>query len=258
MVEYVHKSERLLNGGDGMPNSIKDYRELIEQPWGKIFYDMIFQQLNISDEKPINILDFGAGFCVTAAHYSNSHNVTSIEPSQEMLDFKIAGNYAIINGGIECLQQFENNSFDLVICHNVLEYSDDKNLIINELSRVLKCGGKLSIVKHNLTGRIISEAVLKDNPQNALAFLNEGDNDNNMFGKRNTYTNEALINEANELGLVLKNIYGIRALFGLSSNNEIKHNKDWYKAMLELEMSVCNIDRYKNIAFFNHLIFEKL
>ena len=175
-----------------------------------------------------------------------------------MLNLKIVGSYATINSGIECLQQFENDCFDLVICHNVLEYAQDKNLIINELSRVLKCGGKFSIVKHNLTGRIISEAVLKDNPQNALVLLNEGDNDNNMFGKRNTYTNDVLINEAKRFGLILEKIFGIRTFFGLSSNNEIKHEKDWYKTMLELEMSVCDIDQYKSIAFFNHLIFEKL
>ena len=30
-----------------MSNSIKDYRNLIEQPWGKMFYYLIFRQLNL-------------------------------------------------------------------------------------------------------------------------------------------------------------------------------------------------------------------
>ncbi len=31
----------------------------------------------------------------------------------------------------------------------------------------------------------------------------------------------------------------------------------WYINMLELEMQICNIDKYKNISFFYHLIFKK-
>ena len=41
--------------------TIKDYRKMVEQPWGKMFYEMIFKQLNIQNDKRIRILDFGAG-----------------------------------------------------------------------------------------------------------------------------------------------------------------------------------------------------
>ena len=68
-----------------MPDSIEDYRNLIEQPWGKMFYDMIFRQLNLPKDKKLNILDYGAGFCVTASYYAENHNVTAYEPNPEML-----------------------------------------------------------------------------------------------------------------------------------------------------------------------------
>lgn len=45
-----------------MSSSIKDYRQLIEKPWGKMFYDMIFRQLSLPTNPSLNILDFGAGF----------------------------------------------------------------------------------------------------------------------------------------------------------------------------------------------------
>jgi len=30
--------------------TIKDYRHMVEQPWGKMFYELIYKQLNIPDD----------------------------------------------------------------------------------------------------------------------------------------------------------------------------------------------------------------
>lgn len=242
-----------------MPNSIKEYRELVEQPWGRMFYEMIYRQLQLPSNPKLDILDYGAGFCVTANHYAKYHNVTAIEPSIEMSDLKVIDNeYTFSLGGIKLLKDIPSDSYDIVICHNVLEYADNKSEILRELSRILKPNGKLSIVKHNLKGRIISNAVLKDNPKSALELLsNDFDNAQNMFGNRDTYDNKFLLELAADFSLNCENTFGIRTFFALSSNNEIKYTDEWYKNMLELEMKVCNIDEYKNIAFFNHFIFTK-
>lgn len=242
-----------------MPSSIKDYRYLIDQPYGRMFYDLIYMQLSIESEPALDILDFGAGFCVTANHYAVNHNVTAIEPDSEMYNLRVKENdYTLIKNDISYLKAIEDNSYDLVICHNVLEYTENKNDIISELIRVLKPDGKLSIVKHNLNGRIIANAVFGDNPEAALKlFSNKYDNAENMFGRRNTYSNEALIETMKEQGLNCNSIYAIRTFFGLSANNKIKYTNEWYNNMLELELRVCDIEDYKRIAFFNHLIFTK-
>ena len=57
--------------------------------------------------------------------------------------------------------------------------------------------------------------------------------------------------------MTLEEVYGIRAFFGLSKNNEIKYTDEWYNAMLELENKASTMDEYRRIAFFNHLIFVK-
>ena len=59
----------------------------------------------------------------------------------------------------------------VIICHNVLEYIDDKQCTVNELARVLKQGGRLSIVKHNRAGRVMQMAVLLDDFEKANALL---------------------------------------------------------------------------------------
>ena len=241
-----------------MPSSIHDYRQLIDKPWGRMFYDMIFRQLDLSEDTPLKILDFGAGFCVTANHYSEHHIVTAVEPNEEMIKLGIHDNhFDVFHGGIETLSAYVDHSFDCVICHNVLEYVPDKELILGELARVLKPGGKLSIVKHNLMGRIMSYAVFSDDPNAALKLLESGDDENNLFGKRDTYDNDYIIGLGHKYGLSMENIFGIRTFFALSKNNDIKFTQEWYDNMLALEMRTCHLHEYNNFSFFHHLIFKR-
>lgn len=246
-----------MQGDWKMGTPIENYREMVEQPWGKIFYDIIFRQLTFKNDRRLKILDFGAGFCITSRHYAKDHDVTAVEPNEEMyrLRFK-SDDYTLITQGIDYVKTLEDNSYDVVLCHNVLEYADDKNEILTQLKRVLKPDGILSIIKHNLYGRVFGSAVLTDNPKAALDLLDEKPEDS-MFGNRSVYTNEFLMDFfGNEM--TLAQLYGIRAFYGLSSNNEIKYSDEWYNSMLELEVKTGTLEEFKKVSFFNHLIFKKM
>ena len=239
-----------------MSTPIENYRKMVEQPWGKIFYDVIFNQLKFQNDKRLKILDFGAGFCITAMHYGKNHDVTALEPNEEMYRLRFESNdYSLITQGLDYLKSVEDNTYDVIFCHNVLEYVENKDEILAELKRVLKPGGRLSIIKHNLYGRVFGCAVLTDNPKAALDLLNEKPEDS-MFGNRDVYSNEYLTNFFGNK-MKLSELYGIRAFYGLSSNNEIKYTDEWYNSMLELETRVGTIEDFKKVSFFYHLIFEK-
>ena len=240
-----------------MSDAVKKYRNMVEQPWGKMFYELIFRQLNIPEEKRLKILDFGAGFCITTDHYAKFHDVTALEPSEEMRSLRVKNSdYTLIGQGLDYLKEMESDSFDVIFCHNVLEYADDKESILKELVRVLKPSGKLSIVKHNLYGRVMASAVLGDDPKTALDLLSNENEENSIFGRRDVYSNDWL-EDILKGRMSLENIYALRVFFGLSSNNEIKYTDEWYNSMIELETKAYSVDEYKKVAFFNHLIFEK-
>ena len=85
-------------------DNVNDYVEFVKAPWGRMFYDLLFMQLNIPRTAHLYILDFGSGLAVTANHFAAWHNVTAMEPNLEMIENRCKENvYNQINGGINKL-----------------------------------------------------------------------------------------------------------------------------------------------------------
>ena len=253
----MKKREPEIGNGANMSDSIINYRNTVDQPWGRMFYDLIDRHLDLPEKKKLKILDFGAGFCLTANRCAKYHEVTAVEPNEEMAALRFQDNaYTLVTQGAEYLPTVEGNAYDVVICHNVLEYVEESEAVLRQLVRVLKPGGILSIVKHNDYGRVMAYAVLNDNPKAALDLLINENAEDCMFGRRNVYDNESLIDSLADR-MVLANIYGIRTFYGLSSNNGIKFSDEWYQSMLDLETKAGSMEEYRKIAFFNHLVFIK-
>lgn len=222
--------------------------------WERLFKRIVWEQMGEIQGK--NILDFGSGHGITANHFALNNSVVAIEPSKDMLENKwMDHEYRQIVGDISSLKEFQNGFFDIVICHNVLEYVKNKELIVNELCRVLKTGGRLSIVKHNRLGRVMQMAVLLDNTEQANSLLDGKDSTALKFGTIRYY-DDNLINTWNE-ELKLLDSFGIRTFWDLQQNQEKHKTEEWQDRMMQIEMRVSQMDEFRNIAFFHHLLFEK-
>ena len=223
-------------------------------PWELLSKQMIWKQLGSINNK--KILDFGSGNGVTASFYARDNEVIAIEPSEEILVNRVCDNdYKQITGSTKELKQFRNESFDVILCHNVLEYAEDREFIVNEFYRLLKPNGLMSVVKHNRTGRVMQMVVLLNNFENANSLLNGKDGNAQKYGTIHYYENTDLIKWCKDFSLL--KVYGIRTFWDLQQNQEIQNDADWQKKMLQIEMRVQDIDEYKNIAFFNHLLLTK-
>ena len=96
-------------------DNVNDYVELVKAPWGRMFYDLLFLQLNIDNSPRMKILDFGSGLGITSNHFAEWHDVTAVEPNKEMIDSSRRENtYTQICGGIEKISEFKDNTFDIV------------------------------------------------------------------------------------------------------------------------------------------------
>lgn len=230
-----------------------------KQPWGKMFYDILESQLSLFLKENMRVLDFGSGFGITANYLAKCHDVTAIEPNDDMIRCAITNNkYNQILGGSEVLTLLKNDYFDLIICHNVLEYCDDPLVILNEFNRLLKPNGILSLVKINEYGKVMQLSVFESDPGKALPLVNNSALANtDCYGKVKIYSIADLRMWLNGMPLLIDNILGIRTFYALSQNINIKYDPCWYKKMLELEITVADKEPYKNIAYYNHIIIHK-
>ena len=199
--------------------------DITELPaWERLFKKIVWKQLgNIEGKK---ILDFGSGEGITANHFAKKNNVTAIEPSEEMLtnawkDYE----YTQIVGDVNALDTFNDDTFDVIICHNVLEYIDDKEAVVKALARVLKKDGILSIAKHNRAGRVMQMAVLLDEFEKANALLDGENSTASKFGTIRYYEDEDILKW--EPGLKIIEVFGIRTFWDLQQNQEKHGNEEW-------------------------------
>lgn len=232
--------------------NIERYLNTVNAPWGKLFYKLLWHNLCCDGKR---ILDFGSGFGITANHFAQNNDVVAIEPNIEMLKNRFKTNdYQQIVGGIDKLCEFKNDSFDIIFCHNVMEYLDNRPQLLNEFNRILKRGGYVSVVKHNKLGKVMQKAVFEYDIEAALDLLNDGKAVSQNFGTINEYELSDL--SMNCQGLFhISRIYGIRTFFGLQ-RNEFKNDVDWMEKMYELESRVEGIPEFQKIAFFHHIILE--
>lgn len=223
-------------------------------PWDRMLKRIVWKQLGEIEGK--KILDFGSGEGITANHFADKNTVVAVEPSEEMLRNRWADyKYTQIVGDVSKLSELEKESFDLIICHNVLEYIDDKEQVIHELCRLLKAGSMLSVVKHNRAGRVMQMAVLLDDIGKANDLLDGKDGASSQFGAIRYYEDEQ-ITKWNK-GLKLLDTFGICTFWRLQQNQEKQGTEEWQKQMVQLEMRVSKMEEYRKIAFFHHLFFIK-
>lgn len=222
--------------------------------WERLFKKIVWKQLGDMEGK--KILDFGSGEGITANHFAEKNDVTAIEPSKEMLsnawkDYE----YTQIVGDVNALSSFKNETFDMIICHNVLEYIDDKAAVIKALARVLKKDGIISIVKHNRAGRVMQMAVLLDDFEKANEILDGKGSTASKFGTIRYYEDNDITKW--EPQITISDILGIRTFWDLQQNQQKHGDEAWQEKMLQLELRVSQMREYKNIAFFHHLLLKK-
>ena len=233
--------------------NVKNYWDTVNMPWGKLFYKLVWNHMDYKDMK---ILDFGSGFGITADFLAGNNDVTAIEPGREMLWYRVCNNnYKQINGSTEELKKLPDNYFDVIACHNVLEYIDNREEVFEEFYRLLKPEGEISIVKHNKAGKAMQKAVFENDIPAAIKLLKNEDVVSANFGTINEYS-DADLNRYINGKFITKNKYGLRIFFALQ-RNEFKEKPEWIDDMFEIESMAEEMPAFRDIAFFHHIILKK-
>lgn len=223
-------------------------------PWELLQKKMTWEQLKFIHN--YRVLDYGSGNGITADHFAIDNEVIAIEPDEKMLRNRFTENdYIQIKGDIKELKKFEDESLDVILCHNVFEYAEEREEIIKEFSRILKNNGYLSLLKHNKAGRVMQMVVLLNNFEHANELLEGKSGHAQQFGNINYYLDTEILKWSDKFKI--ERIMGIRAFWDLQQNQDIQKDKTWQEQMLQMELKVSELEEYKAIASFHHVILRK-
>lgn len=212
--------------------------------------------MQLGDIRGKRILDFGSGMGVTADWLARYNDVTAVEPDETSVrDRWVDNDYVQLVGSTDRLSELPDKSFDVIICHNVLEYARDREDIVREFARLLDDDGMISIVKHNRAGRVMQMVVLLNDFEHADSLLDGNDGVASKYGAIRYYEDSDIEKWCPELEIT--RTLGMRTFWDMQQNQEIHKDENWQEKMLKIELRVSDMNEYKNVAFFHHLTLKK-
>jgi S-adenosylmethionine-dependent methyltransferase len=154
-------------------NGVAKYAAYLETPEGRLRLDLAFA--NLQDFLPqatrsLLALDLGCGTGAIAVRLARlGLHVTLLDASLPMLDFAkhttreagVAERITLKHGdAVQLATLFDAGSFDLILCHNILEYVDDPGAVLRGAARTLRDpSGILSLLVRNQAGEVLKAAI---------------------------------------------------------------------------------------------------
>ena len=149
------------------------YAAYLATPEGRLRLDLTFanlQEFLPQAKRPLHTLDLGCGTGVIAVRLARlGLRVTLLDSSLQMLDLAkraaqeagVAERITLKHGDVAQLDNlFDAGSFDLVLCHNLLEYVDDPSAVLRSAARTLRDRSSIiSVLVRSRAGEVLKAAI---------------------------------------------------------------------------------------------------
>ena len=214
---------------------------------------------------PLRVLDVGGGTGNSAVHLARmGHDVTVVDPSADALATlnRRADNAGVgarvhgVQGDGDQLHEVVptgegGGSYDLALCHSVLEVVDDPATTLGELARALRPGGTASVATANRAGAVMARAVA-GHPVEALALLEDRDPAPRRASRpaRRRFTPADLLALVEAAGLQPGSWRGVSVVADLL---DVASGAD-PEAVRRLELALAGSSPYRDVAAGLHLL----
>jgi S-adenosylmethionine-dependent methyltransferase len=161
-------SDRFQSGAD-------KYAAYLETPEGRLRCGLAFANLQDflvlpQSRRSLRGLDLGCGTGATAVRLARlGIHMTLLDSSSAMLDIAkrvareagVDGRIALNHGdAAQVANLFPAGSFDVVLCHNILEYVDDPVAVLRGAARAMRDSSAiLSVIVRNQAGEVLKAAI---------------------------------------------------------------------------------------------------
>lgn len=239
---------------------LEEWARYAATPWGRIRYRVVAHTLArvVGEARGLRVLDVGgADGRDSVPLAARGHDVTVLDPSAAFLALAdeaatVAGcsdRVTTVQGGIDDLRGLGLGEFDLVLCHNVLQYRDDLRRSVGAVVETADSGALISLVCPNPAAEVLAAVVRGGDPDDALAALDA------PTGRTVTFDHEVahVGVEAAESALVgagceIVHRFGIRCVTDLVVDDARKADPAYADALERLELALCEREPYLRTA----------
>jgi S-adenosylmethionine-dependent methyltransferase len=258
MAEQPEEKARLIAEMENAPASRVQHQVTLRQ---LLFH---LQDLARLQDEPLEVLDAGCWTAEVSLQLTGQgYRVTVLEPSscllqeveeraQRELPAGCPG-LSFLNQRIEDLEGCQDERFDLVLCHQTVEYLDDPLRAMEIITRILRPRGLLSLVFRNRYGEAAYAALAERDAAAALAAL-EATDFSSGFGDKpgRLYAPEELARLLEPLGYTFIGEYGLRVFADYLSGEGGRQD-----ALIELEERVGKEPAFRQAGRLVHLVARK-
>ncbi|MCB0060224.1 MAG: methyltransferase domain-containing protein [Caldilineaceae bacterium] len=237
------------------------WRRNQEQPWNLLRYRLVEATLlgAIGERGPRQVLDVGGGDGRDALPLARlGHTVTVMDYVPEMLAEaerraaeagvadRIATRLVDLAAGTLPVAA---GAFDVVLCHNVIQYLADPQPVLAACAAALRPAGCFSLLVPNPASEALRLALQQHDLPGALAALDSTTHRNILFGAevrlRDLPVLFAMLEAA---GLAVVDYYGVRCVNDYMDNDERKFSAEGFEQLLALEQAMGRRSPYRDIA----------
>lgn len=238
-------------------------------PWAQLKYRLVAANLDAHlPPGPLEILDAGGGNGAEALPFAQvGHRVTLVDSAAVMLDeARQAAEACGLSERITMIQHdlgalsalFPAPSFDVVICHNVLQYAPDVGQLLDTLLTTLRPGGVLSLVSVNRYSVPYQAAFLHHDLERAYASLDDHTQQATIFdAPMSLATAEEVSALLAARGFSAVHHFGIRCLCDYWGDNAEKMQPTVMAQLERLERRLTDAYPYKLLARYYQLIVHR-
>ncbi|MGB8581323.1 MAG: methyltransferase domain-containing protein [Candidatus Sulfotelmatobacter sp.] len=240
----------------------QEYAAYLKTPEGRLRSDLALA--NLQDFLPpltqpsLCALDVGCGTGATAVRLAQlGIHVTLLDSSPAMLDIakraageaEVADKVVLQRGDATQLANlFHTRSFDVILCHNILEYCEDPGAVLHGAARVLRDSSAiLSVLVRNQAGEVFKAAIQAGDLAAATDGLTAERGQESLYGGTvRLFTSDGLRTMLKAASLVPVAERGVRALADYLPPR-VSRNED-YERIFDLERKLGSRPQYAAVA----------
>src|SRR5712675_1630780 len=243
------------------------YAAYLETPEGRLRLDLAFA--NLQDFLPqstrsLLALDIGCGTGAVAVRLARlGLHVTLLDESLPMLDFAeraareagVTERIALKHGNAtQFANLFPAASFDVILCHNVLEYVDDPCAVLRSAARALRGPSSvISVLVRNQAGEVLKAAIKDGDLAATEQYLTAEWAHESLYGGRvRLFTAESLQAMLRESSLAVTADRGVRVMSDYLPQRISR--SDEYERIFELERKLGRRPEFAAVARYTHCL----